>query len=334
VSSRLAQYIRYHEESARIGDIDPAYGMLLYVCDRFELNVEQRYWLAWLYAMTYCGASAFYLYNEFPDFENVDAGRLQRWWDSRGRQCTVFQTDRRWVRSRSQFVDAFLSYRRWIGPWEQHRHFSSLVKRLETPEARYSAVYDSASRLYTMGQFTLFLYLEALHTLTPLDLCPTDLDLNRAWSCRYGLYYAYDRDEWVTDAEEPMRPDQHAETAAMWSDLRARLEALTSPPTVWQTETILCAFRKFHRGKRYIGYYLDRQAAEVAKMERQAREGVCWRVLWDYRREHLHEDYLAELGFRRYGWRELPALDHKRGEVSTWWKNQGRDRTVRLVEET
>jgi hypothetical protein len=296
--SRLESYLAYHRESARIGDIDPSYAMLRYVADRFELSLEQRYWVAWLYAMTYCGASAFYIYNEFPDFETVDVGRLQRWWDERGREAVICQTDRRWVRSSNMFVPAFKSYRSWMrvrpGDGTQHDSFSKIVGPYGTPEARYSKLYEVASDLYSFGQFALFLYLEALHTITPLDLCPTDLDLNRAWSCRNGLYYAYGMDQWIVDTESRTAPEAREETERAWRDLRATLAQLEEPPTVWQTETLLCAYRKWHRGKRYIGYYLDRQADEIAKMQAHVPEGVCWDVLWDYRRETYLPEVLAE----------------------------------------
>lgn len=318
--SRLDQYLAYHTESARIGDIDPSYSMLLYVCDRFELTVEQRYWLAWIYAMTYCGASTFYVYNEFPDYENVDVGRLQRWWDERGREEIICQTDRRWVRSSSLFVPAFRSYHQWVGTFGQHEHFSILTRGYETPEARYDAVYRSARELYSFGQFSLFLYLEALHTITPLELCPTDLDLNMAWSCRNGLYYAYGLDQYIDDAQTPIRLEAREATALVWADLRSTLAKLEDPPTVWQTETMLCAYRKFHRGKRYVGYYLDRQAEEIAKMQDHVRDGVCWGVLWQYRAESYDKANLAE---QSGGMRRLAT--------SPQWRERQRQRTMEVV---
>ena len=66
----VIQYLEYHEQSYAAKDIDPAYPMLKYICDRFELNIEQRCWIAFLYGCTYCGPTVFYIYNEFPDFEN------------------------------------------------------------------------------------------------------------------------------------------------------------------------------------------------------------------------------------------------------------------------
>lgn len=293
--SRLAEYLAYHRESAKVGDIDPSYAMLRYVCDRFELTDEQRYWLAFVYALTYCGASTYYVYNEFPDFENVDSGRLQRWWTTRGRAEIICQTDRRWVRSGNMFVPAVESYRRWVGQRTQAEHFG-LLATAATPEARYEAVYAAASTLHSFGQFSLFLYLEALHTITPLDLAPTDLDLNVAHSCRNGLCYAYGYDHWLTESEAPTPPGAHHDIELAWRDVLNQLRlAVEPPPTVWQVETTLCAYKKYKRAEqRYIGYYLDRQAVEIAQMADHVRNGVAWDVLWQFRQETYPHHFRVE----------------------------------------
>jgi hypothetical protein len=322
--SRLAEYLAYHAESHRIGDIDPSYNMLKYVCDRFELNLEQRYWLAWIYAMTYCGASTFYVYNEFPDFENVDVGRLQRWWDSRGRQEILCQTDRRWVRSMNLFVPAFVSYRQWIDDATQYDHFEHITAGISTPKLAYDRIYQSARGLHSFGQFSLFLYLEALHTITPLDLAPTTLDLNEAWSCRDGLYYALGYDEWLSEDKGPIPAGAEVETEMGWQWVCAALAdlQLKSEANVWQIETTLCAYKKFHRGKRYIGYYLDRQALEIAKMQANVPYGVCWDVLWDFRAETLNTDHLVEQRFEtRKLAKGLPSV----------WKASREGRTAALL---
>lgn len=321
--SRLREYLAYHKASVDAGDIDPSYAMLRYVCDRYELNVEQRYWLAWLYAMTYCGASAFYVYNEFPDYENVDVGRMNRWWYSRGREQIICQTDRRWVRSSHMFVPAFESYRNWLGGRSQHEFFSWFQQTYPTPETRYDALLSSASQLYSFGQFALFLYLEALHVVTPIDLCPTDLDLSKAWSCRYGLYFAYQRDDLIGERELPTPPEHVQVTSQLWTELRATLSQLEQPPTVWQTETLLCAYRKWHGGKRYVGAYLDRQGIEIAKMEERVTRGIHWDVLWQYRRETYDPKHLAEA----HG-----CISHR--GVTRDWKSYRENYTKHVVEES
>lgn len=294
--SRLDDYRAYHVESALCGDIDPSYAMLRYVCDRFELNTEQRYWLAFIYALTYCGASTFYIYNEFPDFENLDSGRLSRWWDAH-RPDVLFQTDRRWVRSSNQFVPAVECYREWVGDATQHARFEEVVRGITAPNVRHDAVYAEASQLFSFGQFSLFLYMEALHVITPLKLEPTMLDLNVAHSCRNGLCYAYGYDQWVTKAEACTPPAGREAIEAAWHDVVKVLRAAVPETTVWQIETTLCAFKKFVRGDRYIGYYLDRQAVEIAKMSRFVPDGVGWEVLWQFRAETYEDRYRAELAY-------------------------------------
>jgi len=63
-------------------------------------------------------------------------------------------------------------------------------------------------------------------------------------------------------------------------------------------ETCLCSFKKIFRAHhgRYLGYYLDRQAEEIVKAERDGWYGIDWNVLWQSRNETI----------------DL-RLDHKRG---------------------
>lgn len=298
---RLAAYLAYHKASADVGDIDPSYTMLRYLADRYEWTHEERYWAAWLYAMTYCGASVFYIKQEFPDAENVDVGRLERWWTAHGRAAVITQTDRRYVKANNLLVPAFESYRAWLGGRTQADHFASLAKA-RTPQGRYDAVYQSARKLYSFGRFTLFLYLEALHTITPLDVVPTVLDLDDATSCRNGLCYAYGYDHLVTPAEVRTPLEAREVVAQAWADLQQVLARELPGENIWRTETVLCAFNKYWRdGSRYIGYYLDRQAVEIAQLQARVRDGVCWEVLWQYRAECYRPEVLAE--------RCIPAAD-------------------------
>ena len=73
-------FIEYHKEMVEIKDCDPAYLGLKYIAERFELNMEQKFWLAFLYACCYCVPTVYYIYNEFPDYENVSIKRLENWW--------------------------------------------------------------------------------------------------------------------------------------------------------------------------------------------------------------------------------------------------------------
>lgn len=294
--TREDDYIAYHVAMTEIGDLDPAYPIMLYVCDRYEFNAEQRYWLAFLYASCYSVPTAFYIWNEFPDFENIDLGRMSRWWSS-NRPRLLFQTDRRWTRSRNQFVPMVASYAEFIGQSSQQARFASLVS--PSPSATYDSVYLASSAIRFMGRYTLFLYLEAIQALTGLPMEPTGLDLRNSESSRNGLCYCVGADELLTGHDYgrttvplDLYPMLDHEFERIMS--RVRSEQPQTHSTVWSVETSLCAYKKIHRGTRYLGFYIDRQHDEIAQMQSAVPDGVDWTPLWDFRRGHFAPPWLKE----------------------------------------
>lgn len=294
--NRIDEFIEYHGAMQDAGDIDPSYPMLRYVCNRFELNSEQRYWLAFLFATCYCAPTVYYIYNEFPDYETVDVDRLQRWWDA-NREKLLFQTDRRWVRSRNQFVDIFKSYRALIEGLTQHQKFLSL----KTPhlQATYRNCYQEFSQVYQFGRFALFLYLEAVHVVTEYPMEPDTLDLKEAESSRNGVAYALGYDQWIT-GKETGKTKLNAITlsklqAGFWDIVQAVRKARPGHRAdIWNVETTLCAYKKYKRGDRYVGYYIDRQGKEIQQLQGKIKDGVDWSVLWDFREETFDSRFLRE----------------------------------------
>jgi len=61
-------------------------------------------------------------------------------------------------------------------------------------------------------------------------------------------------------------------------------------------ETALCSFKKLFRTRegRYLGYYIDRQAEEIKKVEVDGWEGIDWGPMWQAREETLDESYLTD----------------------------------------
>ena len=288
----LIDYETYHKQSMEAGDIDPSYSMLRYLCDRFELNTEQRYWLAWLYATCYSGPTVFYIYNEFPDFENVDTGRLQRWWDA-NKTKLVFQTDRRWVYSRNQFVDMFRSYKKEVGPITQAQKFAQLKTRSET--LNYKNCWNSFSSMYQFGRFAMFLYLEAVHVVTDFPMQPPSMNLADAESCRNGLALAIGREELNTHGtKKKITKNEQKMLQKEFDRLVAAMKQKDERNGVWNIETTLCAYKKYRYGKRHVGYYIERQRKEVAEMASRVTNGVDWQVLWDYRKETFKPQWLKE----------------------------------------
>ena len=287
-------YITYHIESSKAKDIDPSNDCLKYIANRFELNIEQRYWLAFLFGTCYSSTMVYYVYNEFPDFENVDEHRLQRWWEA-NKQKTLFQTDRLRVKTQDKFVETFKSYRDLINNTSQETFFKSLMQ--PTKQFTYDNCYASLSQIRNFGRFTMFIYLEMVYVLTGYDFEPTYLDLKNAESCRNGLVYhlgKYDLDTHGKDKRLTKKQINYLQYQFL--DPKKQIQKLElEHKNIWNIETTLCAYKKYKKGKRYIGYYIERQRREIEKMQYNVNNGVDWDVLWDFRKETYNKKWLKEL---------------------------------------
>ncbi len=289
------------------GDCDPAYPGLRYVANRFELNIEQRYWLAWLYACCYCVPTVYYIYNEFPDYEFVEIPRLQWWWNT-NKHKLIFQTDRLKVKSFNNFVKMFESYKSLVGKSQKDK-FESLL--LKTKEDSYDNIYNFSSKLFYFGRYSLFLYLEAMNQLTEIPIAPSFLDFKNAVSCRNGMCYVLGLDEWITRKDKiiNLKPNQFDYMQGMLKNLKDEIvKEYGKNHNYWNIETSLCAYKKLFWKTRYLGYYIDRLMVEIKKMESNVSDGVDWSVLWDFRKEHFEHRWLGELG----GWSGI--RNNKMGE--------------------
>lgn len=294
------------------GDMDPAYPAMLYLADRFELNVEQRFWLAFLYAASYCVPTAWYTFNEFPDYAFVDLGRMERWWAG-NRDKLHFQTDRRWTRSRNLFVGQVASYRDVVGASQEERFVGFVAG---SPQATYERAYDCLIGVSQFGQFSMFLYLESVHALTGFAMEPPSLSLPEAKSSCNGLCYALGLDDLLRGHDYGQSVLPAAAYPALDDSLR-EVQALCGGDSLWALETSLCAYKKVHRGTRYLGYYIDRQHDEIAKLEGAVTTGVDWSVLWDFRAGHFQPLWLKE---RRLGRDDDPWLVYRPADPAHWYQ--------------
>lgn len=292
-TGRFDQFLAYHTASMNIGDVDPQNACLRYLANRYELNEEQRYWLAFLFGCTYCAPTVFYIYNEFPDFENVDVARLSRWWSENRHRC-LFQTDRLRIKTQNLLVETFESYRRLVGGRTQEQAFydAAGARGVGSRRDMYRAAWDFAGQIRNFGRFTLFIHLELVHELTNYKMAPDELDVKNALSSRNGLLYVLGRDEWI---DKPMNRTELRALETVFQNLLRLVQTYVPATTAWSLETILCAFKKHCRKDRWVGYYLDRQHREILKLQEAVPAGVDWSVLWDYRAETYYSGHLIEV---------------------------------------
>lgn len=262
--NRINEYIQYHVDSSRALDIDPQVEALQYICKRFDLDIEQRCWLCFLFSTNYCVATTYYMFNQFPRFEDVDIRVLQVWWE-KNRDKLIFQTDRAWVRSKNQFVEAFISYQNFVFRWSQgsmrqHVAITRAISPGIDPYARYDYLLKNF-RIALFGRFTMFLYSELLHVIAGIDIA-VRLDLREAESSRNGLVFALGLED-VAYTGRHGRKATKAEIEylnkglAFISGQINRLPINPRHKSLWSIETTLCAYKKNKLGK------LIREAANL-----------------------------------------------------------------------
>jgi len=302
---RRELFKKYYHWSLKTHDCDPAMFMMNYVNKRMELNIEQRYWFAWLYGNTYNVATAWILFNEFPDFENVDIDRLKQW-NADNYKKLRYQVDNKW--QKGHLPAMFESYK------------SNILKRGTTQQEYFQSLCtgDGVYNFYTMqneivknwfkfGRYLSWFYLQTLRETCDLNLTPSDLLLkdSSSKSHRNGLLYALGMDEvveedWKLDSAFYDRLDDEA--GVILAEME--MEYLDVEVDYFSMETTLCAFKKIFREKhsRYLGYYLDRQAEDIQQCEKDNWYGIDWDLLWDARKETIKVRLLTDkVDTSRYG---------------------------------
>lgn len=288
------QFLRWWVHQLRTYDCDSSIFMMKYVIDRMELNTEQRFWFCWIYANTYQVATAWVIFNEFPDYENTPQARIARWSHTE-RHRLPYQKDQKWLRG--NLGDTFKSYQDYIGEGSQQERFAPLTNP-HTARLNFDTLWWAIiDRFHRFGRYTAWFYMQALSEICGLKLEPPHMFLSSPSSVapRAGLCYAIGEDFWATKGH-PMDEHQYRvlnyQAAKMLSYIRTvfpELELLPVRADYFSMETSLCSFKKLFRttNGRYLGYYLDRQAEDITKTASMDWPGINWRLLWDARHECL-----------------------------------------------
>jgi hypothetical protein len=297
IEHRREAFIKWFHWSVHFDDCDPAVFMTNYLFNRFEHNIEQQLWIAWIYGTTYHFPTAWIIWNEFPDFELVDQERLEQW-NAGNYKRLRYQTDTKY--NKGHLPAQYASYREWVFKHgnNQREAFSQFVNpSVAAGCSNFNALYAELSEnLHKFGRYTTWFYMQALKQCCGMNLLPDSLllaDYSGSRSHRNGLCLALGKDEWI---DEKLTEDEYAwlewQAESILEEVYDRVKE-TRPENLhmvdfFSMETALCSFKKIFRVKhgRYLGYYLDRQAEEISQVEKDGWSGIFWKPLWDARNEH------------------------------------------------
>jgi len=287
-------FIDWFGRSLEIEDCDPSIFMTNYFFDRFEYNKEQRLWLTWLYGTTYYWPTAYIIWNEFPDMELVGVERL-RDWNNNNYKRLRYQTDTKW--NKGHLPDQFESYKKWVG---DRRQREALTENFVGDKYKdFYTLWDTVNSWHKFGRYTSWFYIQTLK-----QCCDIPIDVDSLWlhdysgsrSHRNGLCYAVGKPEWVDEKLEKKDIDYLEETAKhLLNETKKKYPHVADKADFFAMETVLCSFKKLFRKRdgRYLGYYLDRQAEEIKKVQLDKWDGIDWTPMWNGREETLDSKFLT-----------------------------------------
>jgi len=288
-NNRRELFIRWFAWSLTYKDCDPAVWLANYLNDRYEHNIEQKYWFAWLYGNTYHLPTAWVLMNEFPDYELVTFDRLD-WWNTNNYKRLRYQVDLKY--EKGKLPEKFSCYREIIGKSLQKDFFENLL--LDNERSSFDNIWNYVLKnFHRFGRYSVWFYLQQLQSTVNLAIRPTSLmlkDYSGSKSHRNGLLLAIGEDE-KYDTKLTSSEYEYLESIAqdILNEMLDRFPNLKNDINEFTMETVLCSFKKIFRASngRYLGYYLDRQSEEILQLEKDAWFGIDWNVLWQARKESL-----------------------------------------------
>jgi hypothetical protein len=299
--NRREAFKRWYAWSLNYKDCDPAIWLANYVNDRYEHNDEQRLWFSWLYGNTYYLPTSWVLMNEFPDFELATFDRMDAW-NTENYKRLRYQTDTKW--SKGHLADMYASYEKFVGKGTQREKLESYFG--DNEEQNFDNLWVALKDgLYKFGRYSTWFYMQQLKHTADIPMESTSLMLNDysgSRSHRNGWLYALGEEDKVdtrlTDKEYTRLEDN---ARYLLLEMKTEYPHLADQLDYFSMETCLCSFKKLfrtHHG-RYLGYYLDRQAEEIMKVEQDGWSGIEWEVLWQARAETLDLTFVTKTGINK-----------------------------------
>jgi hypothetical protein len=287
-------FVNWFGWSVEIDDCDPAIYMINYIFDRLEFNLEQKYWLVWIYGTTYEFPTTWVIWNEFPDFKLVGSERLSDWNKTNYKRLR-YQNDTKW--NKGFLPEQYKSYKKWVGKSNQIDRFSKLITK--DSHTNFDVLWNEIkSNWFKFGRYSTWFYLQTLKHCVGVNVEPRSLlleDYDGSRSHRNGLLRAVGMSDLID--KKPTK-DQvislNQQSESILKETKKKFPKLSGKIDYYSMETALCSFKKLFRERdgRYLGYYLDRQAQEIIKAEQDGWIGINWQLVWQSRKESIKKQYL------------------------------------------
>lgn len=281
---RIDEFLKYHRD----GDGE-CNGILLKACaDSYNLNEDERFYLALFYAITYCIPSSFkmlkerdYIYTNPQSYAKKNKDKL------------IFQSDRRYMRCNNLF-EKTLNWLTSSGSLRESFEKDCISNR----NIDIQKAIDHVRQWTSFGRFASYLFIETLVYLFGYDHTNTRFDWNNGDTATSGMLNLLCCDKEADYFDKNDRLPSNVNIDLLDLNLQKLIKAINATggnDNISCIETSLCAYRKFFKGSRYNGYYLDRQLEEIHWHIQSGIEIELCKTLLRLRKELFDGKYLGEL---------------------------------------
>lgn len=283
VEERIKEFCIYHRD----GDGECNNVVLKAWAKKHCKSLQELFELAYFFSITYCCESASVLFlNKKQIFTNIHA------WVAENKHSLVFQSDRKYIRMKDSFERCLKSFEKG----DNVEQFLSKVTENGIIKLGKAIPYVSSWELF--GRFSAYLFLETFVELTGYPIENTKMDWKANSTATSGLMNVYGLDNAASNWDKQRKLGVPVEKLdLMLSKLQVEIAKTGGSTNVTEIETSLCAYRKFYKGSRYNGYYLDRMLEEIYTMQNDYPEISS--ELFEIRKQYFSNKYLGELS----GWR-------------------------------
>jgi hypothetical protein len=234
------------------------------------------------------------MFKAFPSLKKVGKAELLEYWRN-NKESLWFNPDKKHLKNNDQVVPAIASFIK-----NTQKDPVNYLKRFSTGDEIYREIKNNWKYF---GPHGAYLFFDALYGLAPdYYKDPSHIDWKSCGkTVGEGMAHFCYEDEVIDSKEYDYE---------RYNKLVDKMREKSGQPIII-IESTLCAFRKFFKRTRYVGYYADRMLEECKATEEYLPKGVD---IWDLRKRSVPEEYLGEVN----GW------DGIRKELCNLWLEEGR----------
>ena len=307
MQDRLSEFVRYHI----CGDGE-CNGILLKAwADARALGEAERFDLAFFYATVYNIPSAIFMLGERGRIvADPDA------WCAANKKRLIFQSDRRYMRCNGALERTLEQFSCRLAGGE-----AFIGKTVHGGEIDTSRAISLCQEWPNYGRFGAYLFTETLTYLLGLRSANRPaFDFANGATATSGVMNVFGLDAEADEFDRRKRIPEDVsleQLDAFLATIAEAVEEAGGDSDIACLETSLCAYRKFYKGSRYNGYYLDRQLEELmAYPSINPGSAATVNELYELRAELFPRWMLGEFG----GWsgvrKHMKRYYRERGEVN------------------